>query len=152
MFWYFVKILEDLKLQQAFECAFYQESYNLIDRGAPRAAEKFNMSTTEPGGWGQEEVCRDWWGRRSSVSTPGLLSIQPTTAGQISSSSLWQQNQKVNLAQQHWATLCTGGHVCLLHDGTTLWGLMEEQCWCLCSELDWMEPQGILILHLPGSA
>lgn len=51
MFWYFVKILEDLKLQQAFECVFYQESYNLTDRGATRAAEAFDVTTTEPGGW-----------------------------------------------------------------------------------------------------
>lgn len=45
-------------MQQAFECVFYQESYNLTDTGATRAAEKFDASTTEPGGWGQEEVCR----------------------------------------------------------------------------------------------
>lgn len=35
-----------------------------------------------------------------------LLSIQPTTAGQINSSCMWQPSQRVNLAQQHRATLC----------------------------------------------
>lgn len=39
---------------------FYEKSYNPINTGATRDAEKLDGSTTELGGWVQEDVSRDW--------------------------------------------------------------------------------------------